>query len=134
MRRADLEKRIGQIVILDLVSGQQIVTKVEAVEVDGYAITSAPWLLFAADFRPADPRKPTHPEHNPLGWHIGHAKYGMPVFSVADGMPVALDHIICAHDCPEGLEAVYLKEKTGIVIANENALSQLDAANKPRRK
>jgi len=134
MRRTDLEKRVGQIVILDLVSGQQIVTKLETVEADGYAITSAPWLQYAADFRPADPNRPPHPKDNPFGWRIGHAKYGTPVFAISDHTPIAADHIICVHDCPKELEALYLKEKSGIVLANESVLTQLDAANKPRRK
>ena len=133
MRREELEKRVGTIVILDLVSGLEIVTEIQRMDIDGYAITSAPWLIFQADLRPADPRLPPS-EQNPVGWHVSHGEYGNPVFKVEDGKPIHYDHIICAHDCPKQLEAVYTKTRSGIEIADAGALQRLDAANQPRRR
>ena len=134
MRKAELEKNIGEIVILDLVSGLQFVTEVKSIDLDGYVITSSPWLMFQADLRPQNPQAPPHPQSNPISWHVGHGKYGAPVFELADNKPIHIDHIVCAHDCPKGLVDVYTKEKTGIVVANEGVLSQLDAANQPNRR
>lgn len=132
MRKSELEKHIGDAVILDLVSGLQFVTEIKSIDLDGYVITSAPWLMFQADLRPKNPNQQAHPQHNPISWHVGHGKYGAPVFELADDKPIHMDHIVCLHDCPKGLTDVYTKEQTGIVVANENVLSQLDAANKPR--
>lgn len=133
MRREELEKRVGTVVILDLVSGLEIVTEVKRMDIDGYAITSAPWLIFQADLRAKNPMaRPS--EDNPVGWHVSHGEYGNPVFKVDDDKPIHYDHIICAHDCPKQLEAVYAKVSTGIEIADASVLQRLDAANKPQRR
>lgn len=134
MRKSELEKLVGEIVILDLVSGLQFVTEVKRIDIDGYVITACPWLMFQADLRPKDPQRPPHPQTNPISWHVGHGKYGAPVFELADDKPIDPEHIVCAHDCPKGLRDVFTKEQTGIVVADAGALSQLDAANQPRRK
>ena len=134
MRKSELEAKMGEIVILDLVNGLQFVTTLKSIDIDGYVITTAPWLMFQADLRQQDPNKPPHPQANPISWHVGHGKYGAPVFELADDKPLHPDHIVCLHECPKGLVDVYNKEKTGIVTANEGVLKQLDAANQPRRR
>ena len=132
MLREDIEPKLGQTVILDLVSGLEIVTEAKQIDLKGRLIVSAPWMIFQADLRVKDPRMPPHPENNPVGWHVSHGEYGNPVFKVEDDKPIDLAHIITYHDCPPQLEAVYTKMRTGIELADASVLKQLDAANRPQ--
>ena len=133
MRKSEIEANIGEIVILDLVNGLEFVTELKRIDLDGYVITSAPWLLFQAELRPKNPQMPPHPKENPISWHIQQGKFGHPVFELDDEKPIDQDHILALHECPEGLKKVYTKTQTGIEIADASVLSQLDAANQPRR-
>lgn len=132
MLKQDLEPLVGQVVILDLVSGLEIVTEVKGFDLLGRVLVSKPWMIFQAELRPKDPRMPFHPEHNPASWHVSHGEYGHPVFKVEDEKPLDPNHIICYHECPPQLNAVYTKLQTGIEIADAGVLKQLDAANKPQ--
>lgn len=134
MRRTEIDKLVGDIAILDLVSGLEIVTEIVRIDIDGYVITSAPWMIFQADIRPKDPRLPADPANNPVGWHVSHGEYGNPVFKVEDDKPLDLSHIICAHECPKPLAGVYTKMRSGIEIADAGALTRLDAANQQQRR
>ena len=133
MLKQDLEPLVGEVVILDLVSGLEIVTEIKGFDLLGRVLTSAPWMIFQADLRVKDPRYPPHEKENPVGWHVSHGEYGAPVFKVADDKPLDLNHLICHHECPPQLRAVYTKMQTGIEVADASVLKQLDAANKPRR-
>ena len=65
MRKADLEKRVGEVVILDLVSGAQVTTVLKELTIDGYAIVGK-LMLFQVVPEPRNPMQQPHPEANPI--------------------------------------------------------------------
>lgn len=141
MRKADLEKYIGEVVILDLVSGMQVTTKLTDIEPgpdagDGtprheYAIVDK-LLIFSVSVEVRDPRKDPHPIENPFEHKVRNVFYGYPLFETKDDTPIDLDHIMMAHDCQADMAKVYTKVTTGIEIADAGALNALDAASKGR--
>lgn len=131
MRLAELKNWVGEVVILDMVSGVQLTTKIEEVSIDGYVLIGKP-LVFQISVEPKNPNIPPSPD-NPLEQHVRHASYGHPLFEVADSTPISPEHIIMVHKTHPDMEKVYLQSTSGIQLADASALAQLDAANQPPR-
>lgn len=131
MRLEDAKKRKGEVVILDMVSGAQLTTKIMDVTDDGYVEIGKP-MLFQIAVEPHNPQMPPS-DQNPLEQKVRNGSYGHPLFEVQDGTPISIDHIIMIHPSHPDMEKVYLQATSGIQLADASALAQLDAANAPRR-
>lgn len=127
MRKTDAGKYVGEVVMLDLVSGQQVVAKVEEVTEDGYIITDK-IIHFVGQPTPQDPSKPAS-ESNPMVMQVHHIPYGAPFISEVSGKPISLDHIIMAHDVTKQLRDAYYRLTTSIEIANVGSLKDIRPAN-----
>jgi len=60
MRSADLQKHVGDVVILDLVSGAQVTTRLKEITIDGFA-TVGKLMIFQVVPEPHNPMLPPHP-------------------------------------------------------------------------
>lgn len=134
MRKSDLEKYVGEVVILDLVNGMQVTTKLTDFVIESetgktFAVVDK-MLIFSVSVEVKDPRKPPHPVENPFEHKVRNVFYGFPLFETQDDTPVDIDHIVMAHDCQPDMAKVYTHVTTGIQIADAGALNALDAASK----
>ncbi len=132
MRRSEIEKRKGEICILDLINGAQVTTEVKDVVEDeeGTFAIVGQLLVFQVSVEVRDPRRPPHPTENPVEHRVRNVFYGYPLFESKDDQPIDIDHILMAHDCHADMAKVYTKVTTGIEIADAGTLNQLDAAAK----
>ena len=132
MRSDDLRKHVGDVVILDLVSGAQVTTHLKEVTLDGYA-TVGKLMIFQVVPEPHNPMLPPHPESNPIEHKVKNGMYGFPLIEIDDSTDLDINHIVMVHPAQRDMEAVYQRVTTGIEIAPAGALSALDAANQQRR-
>ena len=129
MRVEDLRKHVGEVVILDLVSGVQVTTRLKDIEDDRWAILGK-LLVFTVSVEVTDPTKPPHPQTNPFEHKVRNVLYGYPLFNVEEGRALDVNHIMMAHECQGDMAKVYTHVTSGIQIADAGALNALDAANK----
>lgn len=132
MRKADLEKRVGEVVILDLVSGAQVTTVLKELTIDGYALVGK-LMLFQVVPEPRNPMQQPHPEANPIENKVKNGLYGFPLIEPEDEIALDINHIVMMHPAHRDMETVYTRVTSGIEIAAPGALSALDAANTQRR-
>lgn len=132
MRSDDLKKHVGDVVILDLVSGAQVTTRLKEITIDGYA-TVGKLMIFQVVPEPHNPMLPPHPESNPIEHKVKNGMYGFPLIEIDDSTDLDINHIVMVHPAQRDMEAVYQRVTTGIEIAPAGALSALDAANQQRR-
>lgn len=132
MRSDDLKKHVGDVVILDLVSGAQVTTHLKEITLDGYA-TVGKLMIFQVVPEPRNPMIPPHPESNPIENKVKNGMYGFPLVETSDSTDIDVNHIVMVHPTQRDMEAVYQRVTTGIEIAPAGALNQLDAANQQRR-
>ena len=139
MRVEDLRKHVGEVVILDLVSGVQVTTRLKDIEPGADSGDGTPrhhWaiidklLVFTVSVEVSDPTKPPHPQTNPFEHKVRNVMYGYPLFNVEDGRALDVDHIMMAHECQGDMAKVYTHVTSGLQIADAGALNALDAANK----
>jgi hypothetical protein len=132
MRSADLQKHVGDVVILDLVSGAQVTTRLKEITIDGFA-TVGKLMIFQVVPEPHNPMLPPHPETNPIEHKVKNGMYGFPLIETPDTTDLDVNHIVMAHPAQRDMEAVYQRVTSGIELAPAGALSALDAANQQRR-
>lgn len=137
MRLEDIQKRVGEVVILDLINGAQVTTEVKEVQpddegVDKHWVVVGKLILFQVSLETRDPRLPPNPETNPVEHKVRNGSYGFPLIDIEDEKTLDLDHILMAHECHPDMAKVYTKVVTGIEIAPAGALNAIDAANKGR--
>lgn len=138
MRVSDLKPHIGSVIILDLVNGAQLTTKLTDIEPGDELVDGKPskhWaiidrlLIFQVIAEAHNPREDPHPIENPIEHKVRNGFYGFPLFETEDGKAIDVDHIIMAYPCHADMEKVYIHQTTGIQIADAGALNALDAAN-----
>ena len=128
MREADLMKLKGDVVVLDLVSGLQVVTEIK--EVGTYSSTIGKPIIFQVQPQPADPSLPPGP-NNPMVGRVNAQPVGGPFAAqTLDDTPIDNDHIIFAHPPVEDIKNGYLQMISGIQIAGADALNALDKGGK----
>lgn len=132
MRSDDLKKHVGDVVILDLVSGAQVTTHLKDITLDGFA-TVGKLMIFQVVPEPHNPMIPPHPESNPIENKVKNGMYGFPLIETKEETDIDVNHIVMAHPTQRDMEAVYQRVTTGIEIAPAGAISALDAANQQRR-
>ncbi len=132
MRSDDLKKHVGDVVILDLVSGAQVTTHLKEVTLDGYA-TVGKLMIFQVVPEAHNPMLPPHPDSNPIEHKVKNGMYGFPLVETKDSNDIDIDHIVMVHPTQRDMESVYQRVTTGIEIAPAGALNALNAANQPRR-
>ncbi len=133
MRSDDLRKHVGDVVILDLVSGAQVTTRLKEITIDGYA-TVGKLMIFQVVPEPKNPMLPPHPETNPIEHHVKNGMYGFPLVETQDATDIDLNHIVMVHPSQRDMEAVYQRVTSGIELAPAGAINALDAANQQKRR
>lgn len=120
----DYEKKI---VILDLVSGLQITTKVLAVYSDTM-VCERP-IIFQVSAEPADPSAP--PSHsNPMQQKLSAVPFGGPFSVPKDKVTFDLDHILAIHEPIDVIEKSYLQATSGIQLAGANDIAQVNSGKR----
>ena len=149
MRLSDLEKHVGEVVILDLINGAQVTTEIKEIIPDesdqeipadaSVVLEFSPskhWvrvgklLVFQVSAEIRDPRQPPHPIENPVEHKVRNGSYGFPLVEIEDEKVLDIDHILMVHPCQDDMVRVYMHVTTGIEIAPAGALNAIDAANK----
>jgi len=125
MRASDLKKLEGDIVVLDLINGIKLTTKIEEVTDDGFAVTGK-LLEFHVVQQLKDRGKPPTPEN--VENVVTNTFYGFPLFDIGEGNQIDVNHILLVIPTNDEMEKVYLSVTSKIQIAGTGILKQLDAA------
>lgn len=97
MRVSDLTKHVGKTVGLDLISGNRVTAKIEAVSPDGYATIKQPFIYI--------------PQPN---GKIMPVPYSAPLYEEVKTLDVSADHIIAVLDCPQAMIDAYAQMTGGL--------------------
>lgn len=115
--RADLiESQIGKVVALDLVSGHQVVTRLESLSHDKLTVNCADLRIFSIQV--------VNGPHGPEG-KVQNFPYGEPLFKLGKRQSIDLAHIIMILPVGKEMEEAYIRSVSGIVPANPGVLDQL---------
>jgi len=124
MHISELRGHVGQVVLLDLVSGMQVCTEIKEIdEVAGKAITTK-IMIFQIISEPQDPMNPPGP-NNPVVQKVNALPYGGPFMNPMTENVLYAENIIMAHSPIEPIEKSYLQAVSGIEIVGANALGDL---------
>ncbi len=132
MRSDDLKKHVGDVVILDLVSGAQVTTHLKEITLDGYAVVGK-LMVFQVVPEAHNPMLPPHPDSNPIEHKVKNGMYGFPLIETKGETSIDINHIVMLHTTQHDMESVYQRITTGIEIAPAGTLNALNAANQSRR-
>jgi len=128
MRLSEIEKSIGEVVVLDLVNGAQVTTAIKGVTDDGYVVVGK-LLIFQVTMEPRNPMAQPHPEENPMEHRVRNAPYGYPLYETKDGTEIEAAHVVMTHPVAHDQAKVYHHVVSGIQLATAGDLSALNAAN-----
>ena len=116
MRIAEFEKHVGNVVLLDLVSGMQVCTEIKSLDTDMNKINTGKVVIFQIAMEPQNPNHPPSPQ-NPMQQKVNAQPYGGPFTLPHTGMPFDVQHVISVHVPVSGIEKGYLQAVSGIEIA-----------------
>jgi len=135
MKAESAEKQVGQVVGIDLLNGQVVVTRIEKVE-NGF-LYGRNLMVFQAHVGPRDPSKPPDPRSNPMDVKVSNAPYGAPLFDViksGNQVEIDLNHILWLMKVPPEMATAYVQSTSGIMPANAGTLDQIDRAVEQAKK
>jgi hypothetical protein len=121
MHITEFVKHVGNIVLLDLISGMQVCTEIKSLDHDLGKINTGKVVVFQIAVEPVDPSQPPGP-NNPMQQKVNAQPYGG---------PFTLPHTECAYDVAHiiqvwvpvaGIEKGYLQATSGIEIAGAASL------------
>lgn len=124
MQIEDLATLVGEIVLLDLVSGMQIATKVTGVDPAENKVNVERPVLF--QIQAAPPAAPGQPPQQQLAC----VNYGGPFAIQRDDHSFDASHVINAHKMVADIEKAYIQATSNIQIAGAETLAGLPAANR----
>ena len=116
MRIEKLKELEGQVVVLDLVMGKEITTRIESVDEEaGYVVCHKPRIFL-----------PVPNPHNPSDISVMPLEYGHPLYQADDKLEVDANHIFTWFKPSEDHKASYTRVVSGLVQANMNDLGGLN--------
>lgn len=124
MRASDLKKHEGEVIVLDLINGVKLTTKLEKVTDDGFAVLGK-LIEFHVIQQLKDRSKPPTPEN--VENVVTNTFYGFPLFEIGEGNVIDSNHILLVIPTNDEMEKVYLSVTSKIQIAGAGVLKNLDA-------
>ena len=125
MRSSEFTKHVGNIVLLDLVTGMQICTELKAINHTASKIEVGKIVIFQIAVEPKDPTQPPHEKLNPIIQKLNAQPYGGP-FTVANTEHAFdFEHILFVHVPVDGIEKAYLQSTSGIEVVGAGAMAGL---------
>ena len=124
MRASDLKKHEGEVIVLDLINGVKLTTKLEKVADDGFAVLGK-LIEFHVIQQLKDRSKPPTPEN--VENVVTNTFYGFPLFEVGEGNVIDSNHILLVIPTNDEMQKVYLSVTSKIQIAGTEVLKKLDA-------
>lgn len=124
MRASDLKELEGKIVVLDLINGIKLTTKVEEVTADGFVVCGK-LVEFHVVQQLKDRSKQPTPDN--IENVVTNTFYGFPLFEIGDGNHLDVNHVLLAIRANDEMEKVYLSVTSKIQIAGTDVLKKLDA-------
>lgn len=124
MRASDLKKHEGEVIVLDLINGVKLTTKLEKVTDDGFAVLGK-LIEFHVIQQLKDRSKPPTPEN--VENVVTNTFYGFPLFEVGEGNVIDSNHILLVIPTNDEMQKVYLSVTSKIQIAGTEVLKKLDA-------
>jgi hypothetical protein len=122
MRISEVTPHIGNIVLLDLVSGMQVCTEIKSVIKETGKVITGKVVIFQVSVEPQDPSRPPDPS-NPMVQKVATHPYGGPFCVPHTEMPFDVEHIMMMHSPVAAVEKGYLQATSGIAIAGAGALN-----------
>ena len=119
MRISEFEKHIGNVVLLDLISGMQVCTEIKGMSdigEEGPKVHTGKIVIFQISVEPQDPTQPPSPT-NPMHQKINAQPYGGPFTLPHTECSFDIEHIMMIHVPVSGIEKAYLQSTSGIEIA-----------------
>lgn len=107
--------KINQVVAFELINGKEVTARVSSVNTIRNTVTFSKPIIFV----------PMQNPHNPSDIQVGAVPYGQPMYAIDGDMEIDAAHILTTFKMPEGQADAYLKNTSGIVAANANALDGL---------
>ena len=115
---ASLKKHEGQVVVLDLVQGKEMTTRIKEVRLDdGVVVCSKPMMFI-----------PVPSPTNPTEAQVISVPYGHPMYQTDDEIEVDAGHIFTVFQAGVQQLEVYAHETSSIIPVNAGALAELDRA------
>lgn len=125
MRSSELNKHVGKVVLLDLVTGMQICTELKAVVLGDNRIEVGKIIIFQISVEPKDPTQPPHEQLNPIMQKLNAQPYGGPFTAAGTEYTFDFEHILMAHVPVDGIEKAYLQSTSGIEVVGAGAMAGL---------
>ncbi len=116
MHISEFSKHIGNVVLLDLISGMQVCTEIKSLDDDLKKVNTGKVVVFQIAMEPQNPNMPPS-EQNPMQQKVNAQPFGG---------PFTLPHTECSYDVAHvmnvwvpvsGIEKGYLQATSGIQIA-----------------
>ena len=115
MKAVSLKKHEGQVVVLDLVMGKEITTRIKSVNVDDGTVVCSKARIFL----------PVPNPNNPADITVMPLEYGHPLYQADDEMEIEAAHVFTVFTPTEDHKASYARITSGLVTANSNMLDDL---------
>ncbi len=131
MRASDLKEHVGKIVVLDLINGVKLTTKIEEVTDDGFAVLGK-LVEFHVVQQLKDRSKPPSPDN--IENVVTNTYYGFPLFEISEGNQIDVNHILLVIPTNDEMEKVYLSVTSKIQVAGTDILKKLDAVKAAANK
>ena len=125
MRSSEFAKHVGNIVLLDLVTGMQICTELKSVNERDQKIEVGKIIIFQIAVEPKDPTQPPHEQLNPIIQKLNAQPYGGPFTTPKTEHAFDFEHILQAHVPVDGIEKAYLQSTSGIEVVGAGAMAGL---------
>lgn len=121
MHISEFPEHVGNVVLLDLISGMQVCTEIKSLDEDLSKVHTGKVVVFQIAMEPRDPNYPPS-DQNPMQQKVNAQPYGG---------PFTLPHTECSYDAAHimqvwvpvgGIEKGYLQATSGIEIAGAATL------------
>jgi hypothetical protein len=113
MQSADLNRFVGSVVVLSLVSGQEVTGKITSV--DGATMVISKPRMFVPSPNPRNP--------NELA--VACLPFGYPLYEADESLRLDVAHIVTIFTPKPDMVSAYIQKTSGIVTAAPGALDQL---------
>lgn len=124
MNILEFTEHVGDVVLLDLVSGMQVCTEIKEIDKLLSKIITGKVVIFQIAVEPVDPTLPPS-QNNPMQQKVNAQPYGGPFTLPQTESSFDAAHVITVHVPVSGIEKGYLQATSGIEIAGAEAIGGL---------
>lgn len=124
MHISEFRDHVGDVVLLDLVSGMQVCTEIKELDKELDKVITGKVVVFQIAVEPVDPTSPPGP-NNPMQQKVNAQPYGGPFTLPHTESSFDAAHVITVHVPVSGIEKGYLQATSGIEIAGAEAFGGL---------